>query len=234
MAKKYYFINTCTIDYYLLALWWSSVHSKNVIKYFEKNSNENITKIIDNINKHQWNRAKTIWTFNVCRRQSDSNKISFFGTEYEFFSKHLAEMQRYKRLENCLTCGFDSSPREQNYLYFDEFVGKIVINIQKPKACKTCKNEMNVDFQFLNDFPCWLIIEVEYSLQLTVQELPKSLFLKDKTYKLLCATFNNNLAHFLAIFIINGEFYQVDDRNPRICDKRIPNKRINTCFYYLE
>ena len=66
---------------------------------------------------------------------------------------------------------------------------------------------MSVDFHFLQDIPCWLIIEVEYSLQLTVQDLPKSFYLKDKNYKLLCATFNNGFRHFLAIFLINWEFY---------------------------
>ena len=227
-------MNTCTIDYYLLALWWSSLQSKLIISYLEKNSHQNILKIIREINENNWNRAKTIWIFDVCKRISDMSQICCFGSEYEFFTQHIVFMQRFNRTEICEYCGHTSNPREQNYLYFDQQFGKIVINILKATACIQCNNEMRIDFQFVQDFPCWLILEIGYQVKLTVNELPKLLNLKNKNYKLLCATYNSGGLHFLGTFLVNGEFYLVDDRNPRVCNKGTPKKQITTCFYYME
>ena len=233
-SKKYRFINTCTIDYYLLALWWSSLESKNIISYFEKDSNENFLKIIREINENNWNRAKTIWIFDVSQRKSDITQICSFGNEYQFFTQHIVFMQRFNRFEICESCGHNSNPRDQNYIYFDKQFGRIVINILKATACIKCNNEMSIDFKFVQDFPCWLVLEIGYQVKLTVDELPKLLNLKEKNYKLLCATYNNGASHFLGIFLVSGEFYLVDDRNPRACYKGSPKKQITTCFYYME
>ena len=220
-------------------MWCVSKLSGYVLRYLqtsELQANKDIISIIKSINELNWNRAKTIWLFNVCKRKIDFNAKSMctFGSEYDFFYKPISFMQRFQMFEKCLKCNKEKSPKEQNYLFFTENNGNLLLNKHAQKFCTSCGNDIQIDFNFVLGFPCWLICEIEPELTIYIDNLPKIIPIKDKNYKLLAATYHNGFNHFLGIFFLNNNFHVVNDKHPGTVQTTIPKKKITTCFYYLE
>ena len=98
-----------------MSLWITSRLSSNSIDTLQKNSggnviNEQLIKIIDLINKREWNSAKTIWVLDVINLQMDPKGFfSTFGNEYEYFVQHIRPLQSYDHFYRCDFC-------EINYL----------------------------------------------------------------------------------------------------------------------
>ena len=72
--------NTCSIDYFLLSIWFSSLNSSNVSNVIQSKENDktfknlsNIVKLIENDN---WNRTKTVW-FLTISKMSPNDKLDF-------------------------------------------------------------------------------------------------------------------------------------------------------------
>ena len=231
-------------------MWLSTKLSPNILTILkQKDSNVTITNIIDFIDKNDWNRAKTIWLFDVSLRNKDCfceshskkhlDTICTFGTEFEHFYTHIAFLQKFFLVEKCNKCNIDLSSKSTNpssYLYLKKFKNNIVLNVLEPSFCNICMQELDIKCEFINFEPCWLTCEIDGNLNLQYDELPLKIQLNNRNYNLLCCTFNNNKNHFLGIFYFNSSYYLVDDTNvkaSKVIIEKIKNK-INTCFYYLD
>ena len=112
-------MNTCTIDNLLLGLWVSTIINCNLLDIIQTNPvkipfQTEIIEIVQQINKKDWNKAKSIWILNVLSLKSyclcqcedsecdddsckplcdcqydihcdDITDILTYGNEYEFF-----------------------------------------------------------------------------------------------------------------------------------------------------
>ena len=235
--KRFRFVNTCTVDYYLLAMWSASKLSPIINEYLLNNSKSQvICKLIKLIDDKQWNKAKTLWFFEILGIENLNIKprstVCSFGSEYQFFSKYVQFLQEFSMIEICDKCNYDCSPRvKQNHLILREHFNKLVLNIQTKSLCPSCGFEVNRKVNFVNGEPCWLICEIDAELRVSVSSLPRKLSLNRREYKLLCATYNSN-AHFIGIFLLNNKFYIVNDLNPQNIQEGCPKRKLTNCFYY--
>ena len=99
-------------------------------------------------------------------------------------------------------------------------------------VCIHCGNIYVQNSNFI-DLPPFLTIDINHETIIDIQKLPKDLKVNNHYYKLLCATFKATRLHFKAIFLLDNEFYLVDDLNSDILTKNIPRHSIDVCFYYL-
>ena len=98
------------------------------------------------------------------------------------------------------------------------------------EKCVKCKLVKTIDFEFLSN-PPWLFIQAKKQDVIYANQLPKLLTIKNKSYRLLCATiFSKN--HFRSIFYLNSTFLLFDDLKNEIINQ-MPKIKIVTCFYYL-
>jgi hypothetical protein len=235
-----------------LALWLSTKLSSEIqILLNTKASNTASVQIwlqiINEIDKNNWNRAKTIFLFEICKREKNGscsnhgyqhfNTICTFGTEYFHFYRYISYLQSVYVEEKCSICNIDySSHRSYEYLYLKRYEEKIILNIQVPVFCDQCVQLVDKKFNFVEGQPCWLICEIDTNLDLTYDILPNTVHLNNKIYRLLCCTFNVSENYFRGIFYLNKNYYLVDDLNVRnlfIISEPIKEK-IVTCFFYLE
>ena len=107
---------------------------RSPIKNYLKNNlhTREIFRLINCIDGKDWNKAKTIWFFEISGERKMKNKktICSFGTEFEYFYKYIHFMQEFKLKEICDECQLDHSPREkQHNLFLVRFEDEIVINV---------------------------------------------------------------------------------------------------------
>jgi hypothetical protein len=246
-TEKFHYINTCTIDYYLLAMWLSSKLSNKILFDLKtKASTETILEIINAIERNNWNRAKTLWLFDFCRRNKDGSCIDHdtihvktictFGTEFNHFYKHVSFLQSVIIVEKCNLCNIDySSQKTFEYFYLKRQEEKIILNIQDIAFCDKCEQMIEKKFNFVHGDPCWLICEIDTHLELTYDALPQIINLNNKNYRLLCSSFNVDGKHFQSVFYLNKKCFLIDDMNIRnipVVKDPLQN-RIVTCFYCI-
>ncbi len=230
--------NTCTIDYLLLALWTATKLSNKPIIFlnetvFREKANC-ILNIIQNIESNNWNMAKSIWIQKIIKKSIETNSISLFGSEYEFFITHIKEFQNYELTFECSSiCQNNQRSRWHSDLFFEKINKDVCLSINKTEACIKCFNVIRLRFKFLNINPGFIIVQTKIGAdQLYKADIPLNLTINNINYKLLCGTMFEK-AHFKAFFYLNNSYYIIDDLNIRK-SKRIPKIKIITCFYYLE
>ena len=74
--------------------------------------------------------------------------------------------------------------------------------------CFECNSKISSDISFVNE-PNFLFIET-YPYEIYIHELPKTITIKGKNYKLLCSTISHP-GHFISVFDFMDNFYIVDD-----------------------
>ena len=91
--------------------------------------------------------------------------------------------------------------------------------------------------------PCWLYFDVLYDINekrtLTCQMLPKSIIKQNFRFKLILAQIIVNggtkNAHFKGIFLINENFFLIDDLQKNKRNLSVPKKhKVTSCLYYIE
>ena len=129
--------NTCTIDYFLLALWASSSLNSKIIELILTSTfinRHNIVEIINFFQNNEWNKAKTTWLLNMlsldysidctcdhCVSVLSNGSISTFGSEYEFFLSPLIKLQKYNLLMTCTdSCNQNNIMKESVSLNFQK------------------------------------------------------------------------------------------------------------------
>lgn len=219
---KFELVNTCTIDYHLMSLWLSwKYFSKGMTKAIEENrENPHISgliKIISLIDNFEWDRARTIWALHVNKIVIDEYcRFNAFGTEFEYFVKHMREFQKYK-----IVCECGKELYNLGDLQFKKIEEKCIGNWEEERFCNVCQTS-NAKLSFENQ-PFGLFIEPLHSRRSVFQldDYPKILKVFDCSFKLLCCTFLASSDHFKALFWINDCFYLVDDldRNKKLDPK---------------
>ena len=253
--------NTCSIDYYLLAMWVLSKLNPNfTINLPNLPQTQFLLNIITHIENLNWDMARQIWIVNIMKYSKKSNKdtgeISMFGSESEKFFQYLAEYQKHEFLKKCNPhCLENGQPlkhlnrqqrnRESNVLHFERDYNDI-ISLQQimPDTvnCLSCSEQVSIDRRFINN-PLFLFIYDDVSPTL-INDLPKEITIDNKIYKLLCAhAYKADSRHFVCFFEFDNTIYLVDDigkkcellptTNTSIRQREIYNLPITSCFYYL-
>ena len=94
------FINTCSIDYLLFCFWISSKLSSKSLSFLDSFRNQNICKavqsIIEMIETNQWDNAKSVWVFEVCKLNPTRRCFDLFNSEFEAVNKYVNRFQEYE------------------------------------------------------------------------------------------------------------------------------------------
>jgi hypothetical protein len=208
--------NTCSIDYFLLALWYIS---KIQIDFFilipKLEKTRFILSIIELIDQGAWNLAKEMWINQIIKHSETPtrNTLSMFNNEYDIFIEHLREFQSFSLRQMCtLGCpnNFLLINNDEDKLFFmkDELNSDIRIGSMLQMNCRICRSPTESDIRF-HQQPNFVFID---SGLFFLHELPKELEINNKKFGLLCATIHvANKKHFVGIFNIVNRFYLIDD-----------------------
>ncbi len=91
--------DTCTIDYYMLAISISVENNSRINSLFRSIyfSNQTyispINQIIEFLLNKEWDKAKSIWILEVLELQPKRKRFSTFGEENEFFISFIKHFQ---------------------------------------------------------------------------------------------------------------------------------------------
>jgi hypothetical protein len=258
---KTYVRDTCTIDYYLFAMW---VLSKLIPTFTNDLPKLPLTQLLINIITHkdnlEWDMARQIWIVNIIKyKKIDQNKreISMFGSESEMFIQHLKEYQIHEFIKNCNPLCTENGQqlhrpnrqqgivRQSNELHFERNANNnLSLKETKPDTenCINCNHLVSIDRRFINK-PNFLFIYDDISTT-KVYDLPKELTIDNKRYHHLCSHgYNAALKHFVGFFEIDNNLYLVDDLGKK-CDyipsmdinlnnSKINNLPITSSLYYM-
>ena len=243
-------IDTCTIDYFLLAFWTSTRMNRKLFDSIGSlifTKKQSIIDIINCIDKNAWNKAKSIWIIQIlcmlkpnikckCKSKRDCQcfVITTYGTEYEFVLSHVIEIQSYNLILSCSNdCLSNNKVKQSISLNFEKKDDKVKLKFTNIEKCKICGTKIKLECKLRQD-PLWIFVQTIQNEAIYANDLPKSIKIGDKIYQLLCATFHeDNPAHFTSVFYLNGSFVFVDDLNEKEYSTKIPKLPIVTSFYYL-
>ena len=240
--ERFKIINTCSIDYFLFGLWFSFDLSLNLQIQIVQNTELTcdysttylkIKKIIELIQKKEWNRVKTIWILQLLDLKPDRRTFCTFGNEFYMYGRFLKTLQTMKikcSNKDCLL------PIEQEFKEFN-FIrnSKNEIIFNKLFTCQYCVDSSS-EFQFCSK-PCWLFIEINYKSNqefIWIDEVPTDLDLAHCKYKLLYGTcFSEKQKHFTCLLRKVNNFYLVDDLSSSFEEVDPTRHRIYSAMYYL-
>ena len=248
-GKSVPFINSCTIDNYLYALWFLShvlhtnqTFAENIPKIPQSNV---ILELIEYIDSNKWDEAREIWYLKMMNEDLSGKKIvDFFGEVEEFFINYMLCFQTHNVYQLCsLKCILNGN------LIISENSG--IINFAKLKnnqigivtdlsyKCSKCRNRVtcSINFKYLPSF-----LFMTPTTFFKIHEVPQSFQIQLKTYNLLCTIlFLSSKRHFVSIFEYKNEQYLVDDLKPKMFTKLIKNSKhskyyktnVSSALYYL-
>ena len=230
-------INTCTIDYFLLAIWSSHFLSQKVREMFTSRESEDLIKnlnkivyLIDNSSTN-WNRAKTIWTL-IVNKLNHNNSLAFDCWEktYEMFGKNFEQHQAIQfKCEKC----HNLVRRDQISLNLvKDSNNNCFINLHEFRKFSEC--DIFVNGKFVSK-PFCLFVDVceKADKKINIDDIPLQVTIDCAEYHFLCVTVFVNRNHFKSIFRLNGQNYLIDDLKAGF-DKNMPKDlKLNTVFYYL-
>jgi hypothetical protein len=232
------FNNTCSIDYFLFALWASSKISQS----FSTALNEctvdawitsHVEKMILLIEVVEWDRARTLWILNILKRTPDEKlQISCFGNQSEFLIAMFMIFQQV--LFKCETC----TEEKTTQLLFDspaeEMFCKLFVRCSKCLIMRSI-DETATKFK---EQPFCLFLPVQHNQQeqestINVSQLPLVVNIDNLKFNFLCCTFTTSPNHFQSIFYLNQSFYVVDDLKKSLSN-RVPDPHCITWAYYYK
>jgi hypothetical protein len=193
---------------------------------------KHLKKIIDLIDKNEWNRAKTVWILLVCRLKISNNLVfDTFDTEYNAFIKHFVEYQRIEFA--CNNCKDKTAENINNIILMKE-QDEAFLSLNRSELCEGCLVISSGQFSSL---PSFILVEVEHydekEKNILISDIPLCFNFNNTDFNFLFATiFDFNSEHFRAIFRLNSSFYLVDDLSKTL--KKIPTSyKLCSIFYYL-
>jgi len=65
--SKILLTNTCSFDYFLFALWATSILSNELKEHKSFKNNQKMSDLIDSIGNKRWNEAKKIWLDDISK-----------------------------------------------------------------------------------------------------------------------------------------------------------------------
>ena len=238
--QKLKMVNTCTIDYMLFSIWCVTKLSENAEKKFKlfKKSEckvlQYLHKISSLIEKLQWNRVKSLWILLILKLKPENLEFSLFGTEYRFFVQYFLVFQEIYFV--CHKCKKEVARSIKELLFLKDSSDRFFIHQDPKEFCAQCNQPVNGKFRL---DPFYIIISANddfYINSNSLQDIPLTINIIDKTFNLLFFTFggnSNGIEHFRSIFYINRSFYVVDDLNKDLKRKLSSNAKLSQCVYYL-
>jgi hypothetical protein len=234
--------NTCTIDYFLLAIWTSWILSNRPDNYLTGIHLSNrlpftITRIINKIDLLKWNEARFIWIHEVLKLPITINKqgkpwLNTWGNTYDMFYNKIRVFQEFSYTISCSDgCINNNNTRNCQDLFFDK--ENELVSLSRNYVCRICKKPITQSVYTFKHDPVWLFIQAIQSTRKLIyfKDLPINLSINNTSFKLLCATIYS-MKHFKSIFYIDNTAYLVDDLKPNERSKEIPKIKIDICFYY--
>lgn len=238
-------INTCTIDYFLFALWTSwRLGSFDLEEDENDDLTTNIYEIIKKIEEREWNEAKSIWTTKVNMNPITNNdgclSINTLGIEHEMFINSFVPFQEYQLKRKCSTsCERNNTIKIKKYIYIALDINNNIVLFNE-SDCRLCGKSRSVEPIFTKN-PFILVIEAVSHFK--IHDIPKELIINKKKYRFLMMTIHQSARiHFISLFELNNRIHFVDDKpsiDDNILDTPISQEanysqlRASTCIYYL-
>ena len=231
-----HFSNTCSIDYFLFAIW-ATFRLKPDLEYADRDHDVLINEMIKKIDEKQWGRAKSIWIRDILKmkpqKKGKQMTISTLGTTNDMFINIFRKQQEIKITSTCsLACKNNNKTLTKSELCFYHTLNNVTI-IQE-LFCKKCKQNTTSNARFTNTRPLFLFIES--NIHLTHDILPQTINIENHSYRLLCEIYyQQHNSHFVSLFSIFNSLYYFDDlNNIEKVSTYNTRKPINSCFYYLD
>ena len=218
-----YVTDTCTIDYYLFALWALSLMDKSFLNNIPNiEHSDELKNIVSNINMLKWNEAKQSFIVEVLKLKTKivRKNISLFGSEYNFIFFPFRMFQIHDVFQEC------TESCSQNGIRLSFEVGNTSIMLRKKdkskekvfwysadvEKCRMCKTQIKNELRFRNN-PNFLFIENDLKSRICSHELPKIIsFNQNLRFRFFCSTiFKRDISHFLGVYEINHSLYLIDD-----------------------
>jgi hypothetical protein len=239
--------DTCTIDYYLFSLWVIYRQKISIIegyKSFDSNKYKIIKSIINNIERNNWNKAKELWIFKIMKKDKssiDNNNISLFGSEDMMFFQYITNYQEYRLIQKCRqTCKKNNyiHRSKAKYIFFKKVNNILELFFGYTDKCSSCGKMISSVAVFTHS-PTFVFIEPSDE-NILINELPKTIEINGKIFKLLCATIHTMLGrgHFVGIFNFNDNMLVVDDLDQSVKqliqdENNYSKKSVTGSFYVL-
>jgi len=236
-------VNTCSsFDYFLFGLWLSSKLSDKLKSVL---LNTDLNKILDLIERRNWNEAKHVWLIEICKQtpeMSVENKlvINCNDDSRNLFAKQLCSFQNYLKKYtcsnvNCVSSNADGVSEEHSDLKFyadEDNLAAFSFN-QVFEVCSHCDRSNLVTKNFVEQ-PPFLIIENDDQRKIKIKQLPKKIKVLTNEYKLLCCNFSFKTL-YKAVFYFNDKYYIVENEFQSITQSNVnlPDSYFIVSFYYL-
>ena len=212
--KKYYLSNTCTIDYFLLALWFIHKIDNNFIQNIPiLEFTQTLKEIIMSIEQLDWNKAKQLWVLNIMDLEPlNQNEFSVFGSVTGRFSDYLLNYQLHQLRQLCDTnCVLNKTrilSEDSARILFIKQRNRVKVDSLFSGRCINCNTMISTEIIFKHN-PNFLFIEPAGN-NIFVHEIPKQIIFSTKTYILMCVTAYKP-GHMVGIFNIYNDLYLIDD-----------------------
>ena len=223
--------DTCTIDYFLLALWAISKLSNEILPAVQLNVDNKVAKyfkrIVDLIENKEWNRARTLWILSILERKPVHWKFSLFGNQMDFFVNYFLPLQEFY----CVACEVNLNFSTTEYFFKKDKENRVFIYSRLEESCQSCGMPIKGSFKLK---PFCVFFSILDNLHLT--EIPSSVEIDKTKFNLICLTFHtiiSDISHFKGIFYLQKAFYMVDDLIPNQLIKKFPiEPNITHILYY--
>ncbi|CAF0729784.1 unnamed protein product [Brachionus calyciflorus] len=122
------------------------------------------------IESKSWNEAKKFWLVDVCKFLQKGNTFDCFGSVYEYFGKHIQELQLfYENSCNSQACG-SGRLKEGFYIEFKKIENIISLDLcENYVFCTKCGKFYKNESSFKN-VPPFLIIDTRAGQEIFVQD----------------------------------------------------------------
>jgi hypothetical protein len=233
------FINTCTIDYFLYAVWLTT-QNLSINLFMRSNAVTNDTykllaDIADCIEGKNWDKAKYLWLKTIIRiDESSSNVVNCFGTLKEFFISKMNSLQCYRLQKTCTVCELTEDPSYGNELWFKEENYRVLLDnvnnvVDVPCQKENCRGVLRNRTNFV-DSAIWII--VEFTFNCPYSRVPLEIKVDTDCYELVCCITSPREYHFASIFYLHKSFYLIDDLKPKLVQKATRDTSKVQCAIY--
>jgi len=130
------------------------------------------------------------------------------------FFQYITKYQEYRLIQKCRQkCKKNNSIQRSKatYIFFQKVDDIIELFFGYTDKCVLCGKMISSEVAFTNN-PTFLFFEPAYA-NIYINELPKTIEIQGKVFKLLCATIHTDLGrgHFVGVFNFNDNMLVVDD-----------------------
>ena len=237
--QKVFLSNTCTIDNFLFAFWVLYKADNNFLDLQMNDQSKTIIRIVKNIDKLNWDKAREIWVNEIMKYNEDpiNNSISLFGSDRERFYSFLHNFQQHSVFQICRqNCDANNTMiyKDSVEIAFQKKKSKVELFSGISGRCSICKSFLTSNIRFQKK-PSFIFVQSAYQ-RIFIHEIPKILTIDGLKYRFLCSTVYKP-GHFVSIFDLNGQFFLIDDLDQSVrslppFNQNIRKKNKQTNYFY--